>query len=183
MRINLAIIGFGGVGRGFAELVAARGAALSDHRDIDLKIVAVSDAFLGFTFDPAGLDPVALANLPRQAGALAALAGGQAEADNRRAITDPTVDIVLEATVTDPVTGEPALTHCNLARAAGKHLVTTNKGPVAIKGGWLRREAATDRLGFLYEGVVMSGTPVLRFGHAIEGHDGKNHGADESGGR
>ncbi len=56
------------------------------------------------------------------------------------------------------------MTHCTLARAAGKHLVTTNKGPVALKGAWLRHEASTNRLGFLYEGVVMSGTPVLRFG-------------------
>jgi homoserine dehydrogenase len=164
MQLNLAIIGLGGVGRGFAELVADRGVALLDRHDIDLKIVAVSDAFLGFAFDPEGLDPLQLAQLPREAGALAALSGGQANPDNRRAITEKVVDFVLEATVTDPVTGEPAMTHCNLARESGKHFVTSNKGPIALDGRRLRREAATSRLGLDYEGVVMSGTPVLRFG-------------------
>jgi homoserine dehydrogenase len=164
MLINLSIIGLGGVGRGFAELVADHGAALLDLHDIDLRIVAVSDAFLGFAFDPSGLDPRKLSALPRQPGSLAALAGGQAEPDNLRAITEPVVDFVLEATVTDPLTGEPAMSHCNLAREAGKHLVTTNKGPIALDGRRLRREAVTNRLGFQYEGVVMSGTPVLRFG-------------------
>ena len=164
VQINLSIIGLGGVGRAFAELVATRGAALKDRYDIDLRIVAVSDAYLGFARDSLGLDPSALATLPRSSGALAAISGGQAEPDNCRAIAAKDVDIVLEMTATDPETGEPALSHCQLARDAGKHLVTTNKGPIAIKGRWLQREAANQRLGFLYEGVVMSGTPVLRFG-------------------
>src|SRR6266542_1525352 len=40
-------------------------------------------------------------------------------------------DVLVEMTTLDPVTGEPALTHIREALAAGMHVVTANKGPIA----------------------------------------------------
>jgi homoserine dehydrogenase len=48
------------------------------------------------------------------------------------------------------------------ALESGKHVTTTNKGPVALAGRALKRLAAERGLSFEYEGSVLSGTPVLR---------------------
>src|SRR6266511_3374346 len=40
-------------------------------------------------------------------------------------------DVLVEMTTLDPVTGEPALTYIREALAAGMHVVTANKGPIA----------------------------------------------------
>ena len=64
-------------------------------------------------------------------------------------------------TVTNIETGEPALSHCREAFGAGAHVVTTNKGPVALAWRELSELAASQGLQFRFEGTVMSGTPVL----------------------
>jgi homoserine dehydrogenase len=160
---RLALIGFGNVGRGLAQLLIDKETQLGFDLEIAIKITAVSDMHLGYASDPEGLNLRELLRLPNDKGALTNLPGGRKEADNEGAITADHVDIVAELTFTNPKTGEPAITHCNLAKNHGKHAITTNKGPVALAGGRLRNSAKFDRLAFRYEGSVMSGTPVIRF--------------------
>ena len=59
--------------------------------------------------------------------------GGSAEADNERAIKSSLAQIVAEATFTNPVGGEPAVSHCRWALESGKHVVTTSKGPWPLR--------------------------------------------------
>ena len=66
-----------------------------------------------------------------------------------------------ELSYTDLKTGEPALTHCKTAFENGKHVVTSNKGPAALKHKEMKKLAEKYRVQFLIEGTVMSGTPVL----------------------
>ncbi|MGB5869268.1 MAG: homoserine dehydrogenase [Albidovulum sp.] len=160
---DLAVIGFGNVGRGLAQLLIDKEKQLSLDPGIAIRITSVSDMFLGYASDPDGLDLQELLRLPNEKGALAQFSGGKPVADNEAAITAGHVDIVTELTFTNPKTGEPAITHCRLAKSHGKHAITTNKGPVALAGGRLRNDAQFDRLAFRYEGSVMSGTPVIRF--------------------
>lgn len=160
---NLALIGFGNVGRGLAQLLMDKEKQLSVDPEISIRITAISDIHLGFASDPKGLSLKALTQLPNEKGALFNLTNGKQEPDNDAAITADHVDIVTELTFTNPKTGEPAITHCRLAKKHGKHAITTNKGPVALAGGRLRNDAKIDQLAFRYEGSVMSGTPVIRF--------------------
>ena len=71
-------------------------------------------------------------------------------------------DIVAEATYTNPTDGEPALSHVRWALESGKHVCTTNKGPVALAGRALKALAAEHGVSFEFEGSVLSGTPILR---------------------
>ncbi len=84
--------------------------------------------------------------------------GGSDEAENEQIIEQPSADIVVEATFTNSENGEPALSHCKI----GKHVVTTNKGPVALGAAALQVIAVRHNMLFKYEGAVMSGTPVIR---------------------
>lgn len=160
---RLALIGFGNVGRGLVQLLMDKKRMLQFRPEIAIVITAISDMHLGYASNPAGLDLQELLDLPNEPGALSRLPSGRAAADNEAAICADFVDIVAELTFTNPKTGEPAITHCNLAKSHGKHAITTNKGPVALAGGRLRYDARYEKLAFHYEGSVMSGTPVLRF--------------------
>ena len=175
---NLALIGFGGVNRALVSIIQSHNAALGKNHGFRLQVVAVSDSWLGSAHSSDGLALNALAQLPAEQGALSALPGGEAEANNRTLIEHPAVDIVCEATVTNPEDGQPALDYCQWALQAGKHVTTTNKGPVAFAGETLQTLAREQGLGFAFEGTVMSGTPVIRYarqtlsGCTIEGFEG-----------
>ena len=70
--------------------------------------------------------------------------------------------MVVELSYTDLKTGEPALTHLRHALGKHKHVVTTNKGPVALHYPESLALAETNGVQLGVEGTVMSGTPALR---------------------
>lgn len=159
---KIALVGFGGVNRALAQLIAERNLRWQQELGFGLKIVGVTDLFLGSVIDRNGLDAATLAALPTSKGALAQLPQGSAEAFNESVIKQSGADIIAEATFTNPKDGEPAATFCRWALEAGKHVVTTNKGPIALHAQTLKALAKANGVSFEYEGSVMSGTPVLR---------------------
>ena len=175
---KLALVGFGGVNRALAQLIAERNESWKTELGFTLKIVGVTDLFLGSVIGREGLDAALLATLPAAKGALAQLPGGEAEALNEAVIKDSGADIIAEATFTNPVDGEPATSFCRWALEGGKHVVTTNKGPIALHGAELKALARRNNVAFEYEGSVMSGTPVIRLakqalaGSSIVGFEG-----------
>ena len=163
MHYNIALIGFGGVNRALANIIATDSEKFYYDMGFNLRIVAVSDMFLGSVYSPEGIDLDLLTILPAAQGACAKLPNGKATADNEDIIKNSNADIIVEATVTDSMTGQPATSHCRWALSAGKHVSTTNKGPLAFAEKELMALALKNNVSFEYEGVVMSGTPVLRF--------------------
>ena len=49
---RLALIGFGNVGQGFAQILCERGDALAEQFGLRLQIVAVSDLLKGSLYNP-----------------------------------------------------------------------------------------------------------------------------------
>ena len=161
MEMRLALIGFGGVNRALAKLLLDRGQALSSAGHA-FKIVAVCDKYLGQVVVADGINLAPLSVVPSESGAFASLAGGSALCDPFDLLARSRADVAVEATFSNPVNGEPALSHCRAAIELGMHVITTNKGPVAFSGRELTSLAAEHGRKFLYEGTVMSGTPVIR---------------------
>ncbi len=161
-RHDLALIGFGGVNRALAELIRDRGEALADELGFALRVVAITDLRLGSLMQADGIDLDAVFALGAGE-TFAGWPGGDAEPRNAEVIRETTADIVVEATFTNPLDGEPGVSHVRLALEAGKSVTTTNKGPVALAGAELNALAAAHGVHFAYEGSVVSGTPVLRF--------------------
>jgi homoserine dehydrogenase len=159
---DLALIGFGGVNRALAELIRDRGEALADELGFALRVVAITDLRLGSLMQADGIDLDAVFALGAGE-TFAGWPGGDAEPRNAEVIRETTADIVVEATFTNPLDGEPGVSHVRLALEAGKSVTTTNKGPVALAGAELNALAAAHGVHFAYEGSVVSGTPVLRF--------------------
>ncbi len=161
--LRLALIGFGNVGQGLATIIREHGTAIAEREGVELRIVSVHTARRGALVEPDGLDAGAL---------LAALArdGRLAPADAaetwpvERVLREGTADVVVETTPTDLQTAEPATSYLRLALENGRHVVTTNKGPVALHYPALAVLAAERGLMVGVEGTVMAGTPVMRLG-------------------
>ncbi|OWV98707.1 homoserine dehydrogenase [Rhizobium sp. R693] len=175
---NIALIGFGGVNRAVAELIASKNDLWERDLGFRLNIVAVSDLHLGSVISPNGLDAKTLLAANFTKGGFGQLSGGSPEANNEMIIKKAPADIIVEATFTNPNDGEPAVSHCEWAIQSGKHVVTTNKGPVAFAAKRLKALAEAKGVCFEYEGSVMSGTPVIRLadtalaGAELQGFEG-----------
>ena len=159
---RLALIGFGNVGQGLAQILRDRGAALEEQFGLRLQIVAVSDLLKGSLYDPAGLDAAALLAAVQASGKIDSLPAPQRGWDALRTIRETNADAVVELSYTDLKTGEPAITHLRAAIQSGKHVVTTNKGPIALCYPELKALADAKGVEIGVEGTVMSGTPSLR---------------------
>lgn len=157
MNYRIGIIGYGGVSQALVQILDKK-----DHQwDQQFSIVAVSDSWRGSAFDEQGLDMAALAAMPVSESSLANLSNGSVDANNDLVVKAPWVDIVIETTFTDPNNGEPGVSHCRQALENNKHVITTNKGPVAFAGAELLALANAKKRRFLFEGSVMSGTPLI----------------------
>jgi homoserine dehydrogenase len=160
---RLALVGFGAVGQGLTRLLSDYGDRLAQRYDVALQLVAICTHSRGNLYDPNGLDPAVLLNAIKQVGHLRDLPGqtglGVLDLVERRA-----ADVLVEASPTNLETGEPATSYIRAAFDRGIHVVTANKGPVALYFTELRRAAAAANVHFGFEGTVMSGTPALRLG-------------------
>lgn len=164
---RLALIGFGNVGQGFAQILQERGEGLAEKFGAWFQIVAVSDLLKGSVYNPKGLDVTDLLRAMRTDGHLKAIHAPHKDWDAPRTITETNADVIVEISYTDLKTGEPALSHIRLALEHGKHAVTTNKGPIALHYPELARLAQTRQVEIGVEGTVMSGTPALRLGQEL----------------
>ena len=164
---RLVLIGFGNVGMGLAQTLATRNEWLISRLNVDLRIVAVVDLLRGSVYDPEGIAPEKLINAVQQGQKLCETAGSQYEGDAQQAIRDIPCDIVVEITPTNLKTGEPSLTHMRLAMESGKHVVTTNKGAVALHFSDLAELADEQMVHMGLEGTVLSGTPAIQLGQEV----------------
>jgi len=155
---NLALIGFGTVGQGFCEILADKKEFLNAEYGFEYAIVAVADFIYGNVYNPRGLD---VRQLLDEAGRKKKFTRGITSWDNLTLIRECNADIVCELTYTDLKTGGPSVAHCREALTAGKHVVTSNKGPAALFYHQMKKLADEHHVRFMIEGTVVSGTPVI----------------------
>ena len=160
---RLALIGFGTVGQGLVQILAERGEDLRDRYGLDVRITAVSDVNRGSVHRAEGFAPQELLDAVEGAG-LDSLAADDRGWDALETIRRAQAGVVAELAYTDLATGEPALSHVRAALEAGRHVITTNKGPVALRFPELLALAEERGVRIEAEGTVMSGTPALNLG-------------------
>jgi homoserine dehydrogenase len=161
---KLAIIGFGNVGQGFAQILRDEGANLARQHGVEFKIVAICDLIQGSLYNPQGLSPAILLETIQAGKNLETLEATAIGWDAQRTIAESGADVLVELSYTDLQTGEPATSHIRQALEQGMHAITTNKGPVALHYPELLALAQKKGVQIGIEGTVMSGTPSLRLG-------------------
>ncbi len=159
--LKIAIIGFGGVGQGLAEILLDKGKQLARREGVAFRVVAISDLHKGSLANPEGIDLGQAVKTVKRGGSLDTVEGGEHGWDAPATIRESGADVIVEATYTDLETGGPAMGYVREALVGGMHVVTTNKGPVALAARRFLELAATQGKRFLFEGTVLSGTPAL----------------------
>ena len=160
-NVRIGIVGFGNVGRGFAQALKKNGDFYRRVYEINFYITAIIDQNSGCAYNPDGIDLDQLIN----ASSIKDL--NEAEHPNWNVISmiqHSETDVILELTYTNLMTGEPAVLHIREAILSGKHVVTSNKGPIALHYKMLSSLANQNGVTIGIEGTVMSGTPALRMG-------------------
>lgn len=156
--VKISLIGFGAVGQGVAR-------SLLDKRDylnkqgIDIRVVGISDS-KGSEINAAGIDLEKALLRKKQKGTVAA--GSENALEVIRSVEH---DIVVEATPTNIDNGEPGLGNMRAAFEAGRHVVTSNKGPLALRFAELKEAAEDNGLFFRYEATVGGAVPIFNLVH------------------
>ena len=165
MIVDVALVGFGNVGRRFARLLEERRQRLRLHYDLEWRVLGIATRRHGCAFDPRGLDVAGeLARMDEgHSLSTATAASGTSAADIIRALAAGTTNarVVVETTTLDVTAGEPAVHHVETAISAGCHVITANKGPVAFAYRRLHDRAAAAGVSFLFESSVMDGVPIF----------------------
>jgi len=79
----------------------------------------------------------------------------------KEAISAIDSDLVIEVTPTNIVHGQPGLGHMEAALSSGKHVVTSNKGPLVVSYGRLKKLADNNGVMMKFEATVGGTMPLI----------------------
>jgi homoserine dehydrogenase len=162
---NLALLGFGNVGRAFARLLMRKRGELLDRYSLTCKVTGIYTAHHGAAIQPGGLDlDQALSAMETKSGATASLSSLSAQPEPVDAIDfiqRSEGDVLFETSPVNYETGQPAISHLRTALLRGMHGITANKGPVVHGYSELTELARSKGLKFFFESTVMDGAPIF----------------------
>lgn len=161
---TVVVIGLGVVGTGMVEILHNKKAKLKEKYGFEYTILGICDLIKGSIYDEKGLDLGEVLQLNKEKGLISDCSCKEKGLTSVDMIIKPEVDIVAEVTPTNVKTGEPGLTHFRTAFEHKKHVVSTNKGPIALKYKELRDLAKKNNVYLGFEGTVISGTPAINLG-------------------
>jgi len=147
MTMRIAILGMGSVGRGILQALAGKQSGLI--------VTAVADS-RSACINPEGLDLELVLENKAQNGFCGDLSIGAVDV-----VRNAPYDILVEVTPTDAITGEPASTYIREAISRGCHVVTSNKGPVALHYHSLAILAREKKVSFRFEATVAGAIPII----------------------
>lgn len=172
MSYNLAFIGFGVVGQGLAQLLDEKQDYLRESFGLEYKVTAISDPVKGSVYQDGGLDLKKILALVDNEGKINGYGKGIKGWDSLKTIQESNADVIIEVSPTNIENGEPGISHIRAALNKKKHVITTNKGPVALFYRELSELAKKNGVVLKFEGTVLSGTPAINLSlDALAGAD------------
>jgi len=160
MRIILC--GFGVVGQSFAKLLESRSEDLYARYGLKPRIVGVFDRN-GSATDASGLDISRLIDVKKKSNSVKEYSEAKNDASGIEMINDLEAEVLIETTQSNYKDAEPGMTHIVNAMKRGMHVISANKGPLALAFPSLMELADYNRVLFRFSGTVGGGTPILDF--------------------
>jgi homoserine dehydrogenase len=157
--MDIQIIGFGVIGQGFVEVLSKKAAFLKERHGLDIKVVSITD-ITGTAVEPSGLDLGKALAVMEETRAVINYPGAK-KMTGVEAIEEVEADLVVEMTPSNINTGEPGLSHMLTAFKEGKHLVTSNKAPLALRYKDLVETARKAGVHFKFEASVGGAMPII----------------------
>lgn len=156
---NLALLGFGNVGRAFARLLLRKQAELLLRYNLTFSITGIATSRHGCAIDHDGLDlerAMAVSNLDELSTRPVKFTSPALDF-----ICNSGADVLFENSPVNYQDGQPAVDHLRAALEMGMHAITANKGPVVHAYRQLTDLAQAKGAKFYYESAVMDGAPIF----------------------
>lgn len=149
------LVGFGFIGRNLVKSIRDKLAVIKSFHP-QFKLVGISDVE-GFLFDEEGLDLERASSISKITEYLEKIHEGS----SIELIERSEADVLIEATPTNVVDGQPGLSHIEKALNLGMHVVTSNKGPLVIAFKRLMDLAKRKGVELKYEATVAGAIPIF----------------------
>jgi homoserine dehydrogenase len=141
-------------------------ARILGDRDLPLTLTAVADS-KGGVIDDNGISIMETLSRKAKSGSC-----GKPEISALDILNSAAYDALVEVTPTNIATGEPALTHIRTALGLRRHVVTSNKGPIALAQRELTALAAKQGVALRYEATVCGAIPIIHtLQHGLLGNE------------
>ena len=160
MRIILC--GFGVVGQSLVKLFDSRSEDLYGKYGLKPRVVGVFDS-KGSAVDSSGLDLQKLADVKKKTGTVKNYSNNKNSMTGIEMLKHVEADILIETTASNYKDAEPGMTHITTAMKKGMHVISVNKGPLALAFPSLMELAVYNQVMFKFSGTVGGGTPILDY--------------------
>ncbi|PIW33449.1 MAG: homoserine dehydrogenase [Nitrosopumilales archaeon CG15_BIG_FIL_POST_REV_8_21_14_020_37_12] len=160
MRIILC--GFGVVGQSLVKLFVSRSEDLYAKYGLKPRVVGVFDS-KGSAVDQSGLDLEKLILVKKEFGTVKNYAKTKNNYSGLDMIKNIDADVLIETTASNYKDAEPGMTHITNAMKSGMHVISVNKGPLALAFPSLMELATYNQVMFKFSGTVGGGTPILDY--------------------
>ena len=160
MRIILC--GFGVVGQSLVKLFDSRSEDLYAKYGLKPRVVGVFDS-KGSAIDSSGLDLEKLVETKRKFGTVKNYAETKNNMSGLDIIKNLEAEVLIETTASNYKDAEPGMTHITSAMKKGMHVISVNKGPLALAFPSLLELATYNQVMLKFSGTVGGGTPILDY--------------------
>ena len=160
MRIILC--GFGVVAQSLAKLLESRTSELYSKYGMKPRIVGVFDS-KGSAYDNSGLNLKKLISAKKEFGSVRGYDKSEKIISGLEMIESIDADVLIETTASNYKDAEPGMSHIINAMKKGLHVISVNKGPLALAFPSLMELAKYNQVLLRFSGTVGGGTPILDY--------------------
>jgi homoserine dehydrogenase len=126
------------------------------------RVVGVFDS-KGSAVDPSGLNFNKLIETKKKFGTVKNYADTKNSMSGIDMLKNVEADVLIETTASNYKDAEPGMTHITTAMKKGMHVISVNKGPLALAFPSLLELATYNQVMFKFSGTVGGGTPILDY--------------------
>ena len=160
MRIILC--GFGVVAQSLTKLLESRTSELYSRYGLKPRIIGVFDS-KGSAYDNSGLNLQKLIESKKKSGSVRGYDNTKSQMSGKEMIANLDADILIETTASNYKDAEPGMSHIIAAMKQKMHVISVNKGPLALAFPSLMELAEFNQVLLRFSGTVGGGTPILDY--------------------
>ena len=160
--MRIIICGFGVVGQSLVKLFDSRSEDLYAKYGLKPRVVGVFDS-RGSAVDSSGLEFNKLVEVKKKFGTVKKYSDKKNSMSGVDMLNNIDADVLIETTASNYKDAEPGMTHITSAMKKGMHVISVNKGPLALAFPSLLELAMYNQVMFKFSGTVGGGTPILDY--------------------
>ena len=160
--MRIVLCGFGVVAQSFAKLLESRSSDLYSRYGLKPRIVGVFDS-KGCVYNNSGLDLKKLINAKKRTDSVRGYDNSIPQTSGLDMIKNLDADVLIETTASNYKDAEPGMSHIIMAMKRKMHVISVNKGPLALAFPSLMELATFNQVLLRFSGTVGGGTPILDY--------------------